>query len=225
MPIDYTVSKIRFVENTIITKKIEKKVGLNSPGNFFGLRNFWKFDDVMNSDWQKSALDNHEKLTVVISRFLHAKDVYDSSKFLIYYSIIEYLKGLDKEIKTEFSLIEKKEKNTKCNEAINILIELVPKEEIEEFKIKLDSIKGDLKYRYMRHPLEEFLSKNNIQLKNCSINIKKLIAIRNSLIHGSSKVINYDEIEKANILLYRITGILILKLIGINEYKLDLNID
>ncbi|HCN84955.1 MAG TPA: hypothetical protein DIT07_15260 [Sphingobacteriaceae bacterium] len=225
-PIDYTLSRIHLEKNTITIKKIQKKSALESSGNFLGFKNYWNFHKLMNSNWQKSALDNNDMLIIVVSRFLHAKNVYDTSKFLIYYSIIEYLKAMHDEINSEFSFIgTKKTRNTKCNEAVNLLLEIVPKEEQEEFKIRLDSLKDGLKFRPMKRPLEELLLKNKINLNECSIDLKKLVEIRNSLVHGSPKIINYDELEKANKLLYRITGILILQLIGVNEWELDLNLE
>jgi hypothetical protein len=52
----------------------------------------------------------------------------------------------------------------------------------------------------------------------------KIKDIRDKLTHGSINKINHDQLEIANILLYRITGILILNLLGINEWTLDTKI-
>lgn len=225
MPIDYILSRIHTETNTITIKKIQKKDLNYESDNLAALNNYWDFHTLMSSNWQKSALDNYNVLSNVVSRFLHAIDVYDSSKFLIYYSIIEYLKAMSDGIKSEFSFIgTKKTKNTKCDDAINILLELVSEEEKEEFKTRLNSLRSDLKFRPMKKPLEEFLLKHEIDLKGCEIDLNKLVEIRNSLIHGSSKNIDYDELEKANKLLYRITGILILQLIGVKEWELNLKL-
>ncbi|MBN8702990.1 MAG: hypothetical protein J0M08_07990 [Bacteroidetes bacterium] len=224
--INYTFSRIHLEAGTIEIKKISRKDFLPPNGNLWGFKNYGDFHELMNSNWQRSSLDNYNKLTIVVSRFLHAKNVYDSSKFLIYYSIIEYLKAMDDEINSKFSFISSKRiKNTKCDEAIDILIEIVSQEEKEEFKAKLNSLRNDLKYRPMKRPLEEFLLKNKIDITNCSIDLKKLVGIRNSLIHGSTKIINYDELEQANKLLYRISGILILQLIGVDKWELDLKLN
>lgn len=224
-PIDYITSIVYLEKHTITIKKIQKNIRSESSGNLWGFKNYWNFHELLNSDWQKSSLANYDRLKIVISRFLHAVDVYDSSKFLIYYSIIEYLKATHKEIKSEFSFIgSKRDKSKVCDEALELMLAIVQQNEQEEFKRKWTSLKSDLKYRPMKEPLEEFLTKSKIEIKNCTITLNRLVEIRNSLIHGSSKVITTDEIDKANKLLYRISGILILQLMGINEWKMDLEL-
>ena len=223
--INYTLTRLHLERNTITIKRISKLNYREPTGNFWGFKNFWSFNKFLSSNWQESSIANYDKLTIVINRFLHALDVYDSSKFLIYYSIIEYLKAADKEIKSEFSFADTKKNRTKlCNEAIDKLLEMVPQTEKDEFKTKLTSFRSDLKFRPMKRPLKEFLSKSKLEIENCSIDLKRLVEIRNSLIHGSSEVITNDELEKANNLLYRITGILILQLMGISEWKLNLEL-
>jgi hypothetical protein len=51
-----------------------------------------------------------------------------------------------------------------------------------------------------------------------------LYQLRNNIIHGSIEKVNAEELRKANILLYRINGILILNLMGIKDWKLKLKI-
>jgi hypothetical protein len=223
--VGYTLTRIHLEKNTITIKKICESNYRESNGNFWIFNSFWYFDKLLSSDWQKSSLANYDKLVNVVSRFLHATEVYDSSKFLIYYSIIEYLKATDSVIKSEFSFAGTKNDRAKLyNKAIEELLEIVIKSEQEEFKAKLTSLKSDLKFRPMKRPLEEFLLKKKIEIKDCQINFNKLVEIRNSLIHGSSKSILSDELDKANKLLYRICGILILQLMGVNEWELDLEL-
>lgn len=223
--INYTLTRIHLEKNTIAIQKISDPNFREPNGNLWGFKNFWDFNKFLSSDWQKSSTANYDKLTIVLKRFLHAIDVYDSSKFLIYYSIIEYLKATHKEIRSEFSFVGTKKNRTElCNEAINKLLEMVPQTEQEEFKTKLTSFRTDLKYRPMKQPIEEFLSKSEIEIEKYSINLKRLVEIRNSLIHGSSEVITNDELDKANRLLYRISGILILQLMGVKEWQLDLEL-
>ncbi len=65
-----------------------------------------------------------------------------------------------------------------------------------------------------------FLITKLIHLK-FQITVNRLKKIRDNITHGSIDKINQNQLEKANILLYRITGILILNLLQIKEWELD----
>lgn len=82
-----------------------------------------------------------------------------------------------------------------------------------------------LKHKPMKGQLEIFLKSQNIDISKSSITIKKLTELRNNITHRSLNKIDNNDLRKANILLYRISGILILKLLGINKWKLDYNLD
>ena len=59
---------------------------------------------------------------------------------------------------------------------------------------------------------------------NLPVSIDRIKEIRDKLTHGSINSVKPDELEKATRLIYRITGILILNRMGINEWKLDTEI-
>jgi hypothetical protein len=81
-----------------------------------------------------------------------------------------------------------------------------------------------LKYKPIKSPISELLVNNSIVPDDLPITINRLTEIRNKLVHGSINSVQQDELENATRLIYRITGILILNLMGIKEWKLDTRI-
>ena len=55
--------------------------------------------------------------------------------------------------------------------------------------------------------------------------IDELKKLRDNITHGSVDKVDSEQLRQANILLYRISGILILNLMGIKEWKLSTDIN
>lgn len=222
--IDYTLSRIHLKENTILIKKVSRKNLINNSGNFWDFKNFWSFVEFMQSNWQKGALDNYKKLSKAIEMFIQSIIAGCSSSFLIRYNIIEICKGGSKADGERFvPIISKKEVTKKCNEALNILLQALDPKDYMDFKTMWQSVRSNLSYRPMEIPLLSFLENQGLNLSLFPIPVKRLKEIRNSITHGSTDI-DPNELEKANILLYRITGILILNLLGVKEWKLDIDL-
>lgn len=73
----------------------------------------------------------------------------------------------------------------------------------------------------MKNQLVLFLKSQNLDIKSFPISIKDLSNLRNNITHGSINNVDVEQLRKANILLYRISGIIILNLMGIKNWKLD----
>lgn len=220
--VDYTVSKIYLSHESIIINKIKNINVPNASRSLRAFNNNWNFHQLLQSNWQKGFLENHEKLSVVIKMFIQSLYLNFTSRFLILYNILDIVKG--KEINSEFRITaNKKERKNKCNEALNKLLEFVDIEEHEEFRKKWNSAWGILKYKPMGGIMQSFIREHQMEPDNFPIKFNRIIEIRNYLVHGSSDI-DYVELQKVNILLHRIDGILILHLIGINECSLNLNI-
>jgi hypothetical protein len=78
-----------------------------------------------------------------------------------------------------------------------------------------------IKAKSLRKQLEDALIQNEISVESLPIATSKIVKLRNSLTHGSIENVDYELLRKANKLLYRINGIMILNLIGIKEWKLN----
>ena len=77
----------------------------------------------------------------------------------------------------------------------------------------------------MKNQLVSFLESQNLDPKTFPVKIDDLKDLRNNITHGSISKVNTEQLRQANILLYRISGILILNLMGIKDWKLNTEIN
>jgi hypothetical protein len=77
----------------------------------------------------------------------------------------------------------------------------------------------------MKIQLVSFLESQGFDPESFPISIRALKELRNNITHGSIDKVNAEQLRNANILLYRISGILILNLIGITDWKLNTEIN
>ena len=73
----------------------------------------------------------------------------------------------------------------------------------------------------MKNQLVAFLESQKLNPKNFSVSINDLKKLRDNITHGTTDKIDKEQLKDANALLYRINGILILNLMGINEWKFE----
>lgn len=223
--IDYTLSRIYLPESTITIKKVEEKNFLDRNG---GLANFGVnggLNKFLELSWQKETNNNFELLSKAITLFNQSHLVDNSSAFLIRYNIIEIC-DKQKSNNNKFTLLpNKKQIKLKKEEALTALLEIVDIKEHEEFKKRWQDVQTVLQTKPMKSQLLTFLESQNIDPQTLPISIKELKELRNNITHGSIDKVNAEQLRKANILLYRISGILILNLIGITEWKLDTEIN
>ena len=145
-----------------------------------------------------------------------------SSRFLICYNIIEICNYGSKHSEEKFKQILKgKIQQKKYNEALQLLLLTIDPIDHKDFSNKWKSLSGNLVKKPMKSPLLSFFEKQNLNPSSFPISVNGIKELRDNIIHGSIDKIDYDLLEKANILLYRITGILILNLIGIYEWELN----
>ncbi len=223
--IDYIMAKIHLKEYSIYIKKIPIKEKNKAEHYLWGLGYDFDFDHFMKSNWQQSALQNFKKLSKSIEMFIQSHYVDSNSRFLIRYNIIEVcmsgIKHTDEKFKTIISDVEIKKK---YNEALNILLQTINPTEHEEFIKKWDLIPNKLSYKPMKSSLLTFLEKEGFNPLEFPITLDVLKKMRDSITHGSIEKINPNELERANIMLYRISGILILNLMGIKDWSFNKDI-
>lgn len=195
---------------------IPETIGFRSLGNKLRTKEF------LQELWINHARKNLDILKIIIPMQLQSMMVRQRTRFLIRYNIIEICKGGGNITRDTFSF------NDNTMEAFNSSLELIlkslPITEREEFKIRWSSAEKMLKYKPMKSDLELFLMEKGLPVDNFPVALKKITEIRNKLVHGSKNSYDEDYLKKVNYLMYRISGILILDLLGIKEWKLNTNL-
>jgi hypothetical protein len=223
--IHYVFCKIHLKHNTITIKKVQRNNNKRSPGNLWAFKSYSNFHDFLKSNWQIHSISNHARLSKVIELFNQSHIVDNSSKFLIRFNIIEVCMAGRKSIEEKFvSALSGSEINLIYEEALELLRKTVQEEDRFLFEKKWYGIKSKLLYKPMTSPLETFLKGQKIDIHLLPIPIDRLKKIRDCLTYGSIDRIAQDELEQSNILLYRIAGILILNLLGIEKWELNTKI-
>jgi hypothetical protein len=226
LKIDYTLSRIHLLEHTITIKKIHKESITSSSGSLSGFKNYWDFHKFMQSNWKQHALKNYKKLSKVIEMFNQSLTVDNISSFLIRFNIIEICMSGIKITDEKFqSVLSETEKQKIYNEASTLLLQTIMPSDHEDFLAKWEGVKNKLAYKPMKSPLLNFFESQKLTPSKFPISVNKIKDIRDKITHGSINKVKHDQLEKANILLYRITGILILNLLGIDEWTLDTGIE
>ena len=223
--IDYKLRRIHLPENTITIKSIEQKNFIETSGNLWGFEIHWKFNKFLQASWQKETLKNFALLSKAITLFNQSHLVDNSSAFLIRYNIIEIC-DKQKQSNEKFTLaLNKKQTKAKQDEALIKLLETIDTTEHEEFKKRWQNVQTLLQNKPMKNQLISFLESQNLDPKTFPIKIADLKKLRDNITHGSIDKVNAEQLRQANILLYRINGILILNLMGIKDWKLNIVIN
>jgi|SRR5690554_467655 len=219
--LDYILRRIHLPDKTITIKNIEQNSQSKANGNLRGLGIHWDFNNFLQSSWQKNTLKNYPLLSKAVTLFNQSHLVDDTSAFLIRYNIIEIC-DKQKQPKDKFTtILTRKERKEKQENALNQLLGTIQTEEHDEFKKRWGNVLSFLQNKPMKNQLASFLESQNLDPKTLPISIKELNELRNNITHGSIDKIDADLLYKSNILLYRISGILILNLMGINEWELN----
>jgi len=222
--IDYTLRRIHLSENTITIKNIEEKNYYDTSGNLWGFGIHWNYNKFLQLICQKETVKNYSLLSKAVELFNQSLLVDSSSAFLIRYNIIEIcVKTSEKDSIWNFT-IKNDDLDNFFNETKESISKIIDEKEQEHFNNKWNSILNIIKCKSLRKQLEDSLTKNNINVELLPIRTSKIVQLRNNITHGSIDKINIEDLRKANILLYRVCGILILNLMGIKEWKLDTEI-
>jgi hypothetical protein len=220
--IDYTLRRIHLPENTITVKNIEQKNYFDTEGNLWGFNIYWNFNRFLQASWQKETLKNFELLSKAITLFNQSHLVDNSSAFLIRYNIIEIC-DKQKQATEKFTLtLNKKQRKAKQDEALVKILETIKTDEHEEFKKRWQNVQTLLQNKTMKNQLVSFLESQNLDPETFPVSIKDLKKLRDYITHGSIERVDQELLRRSNILLYRITGILILNLMGVKEWGLKM---
>lgn len=219
-PIGFSLIRIHLPEHTIAIKKVFKKIDIDSSGRLLGFHNYWDFHTLLKSDWQSSFFKNYEKLKKAITLFNQAFLVDSYSKFLIRYNIIEICNDLKQTNEKITEVLKGKKKQRTYEEALNLLLQTVIIEEQEAFINNWKTFSGRLVKKPAVSPLLKFFENQKLNPGDFPISVNSLKKLRDYITHGSIDKVDLELLERANTFLYRITGILILNLLGIKDWKL-----
>lgn len=219
--IDYTLRRIHLPEHTITIKNVEQKNFLDTFGNLWGFGILWEFDKFLQASWQRETLKNFAILSKAITLFNQSLLVDNSSAFLICYNIIEICGKTSEEDGIWNFTLKNDELDKFFSDMRESISNIIDSTEQEHFNNKWNSIQNIIKSKSLRKQLEDSLTKNDINVKTLPIRTSKLVQLRNNITHGSLDKVDTEVLKKANILLYRISGILILNLMGIKDWKLN----
>ncbi len=222
--IDYILRRIHLPENTITIKNIEQKNYFDTHGNLWGFEIYWDFNKFLQASWQKETVKNFELLSKVVTLFNQSLLVDNSSAFLIRYNIIEIC-DKQKQDNVKFTLtLNKKQTKTKQDEALAKMLETIDQSEHIEFKKRWHNVQTLLQNKPMKNQVFSFLESQNLDPETFPVKLEDLKKLRDNITHGSIDKVNAEQLRQANILLYRISGILILNLMGIKDWKLNTEI-
>ena len=117
--------------------------------------------------------------------------------------------------------MSKKERGKKFKDAFGVLSEIVHDEDRTEFGKRWNDTLRLLMNKPMASAFLKFFLKEGLDPIGWPISLKDLKDMRNSIVHGSTSEVSSRELRRANVFLYRVAGILILKHLGIQQLKLD----
>jgi hypothetical protein len=223
--IDFTLRRIHLAENTITIKNAQAKSYSERNGNLWGFKIYWNFDKFLQSSWQKDTIKNFTILSKVVKLFNQSFLVDSYTSFIIRFNIIEICNNQKPGNEKFKTILKGMEIRAKQEEALIKMLDTIDPNEHEEFKKRWQDIQIILQNKPMKSQLVSFLEGQNLNPKVFPITIKDLRELRNNIIHGSIEKVNEEQLIKANDLLYRITGILILNLMGIKDWIFNPIID
>lgn len=222
--IDYILREIHLPESTITIKNVEKKNFLDRKGNLRGFGINGGLKKFFELSWQKETLKNFELLSKAVTLFNQSLLVDNSSAFLIRYNIIEICGKTSAEDGIWNFKLKNDELDKFFSDTRESISNIIDETEQEYFNNKWKSIQNIIKSKSLRKQLEDSLTKHDINVGSLPIRTSKIVQLRNNITHGSLDKVNVEDLRKANILLYRISGILILNLMGIKDWKLNTEI-
>jgi len=219
--IGYSLCRIHLKEYSITVKRIEEKKLTDIRGNLWAFNIHWDFNKFLQKEWQTGTIKNYKLLFKAIELFNQALLVDSNSEFLIRYNLLEICNNLKTKSEKFKLIVNGNTKKKKYKEALKSILETIDSKDHKSFINKWNSLSGKLEYKPIKSPLISFLESQGFQINEFPISIEKLKILRDNITHGSINKVDSAELRKANKFLYRINGILILNLIGINEWKLN----
>lgn len=220
--IDYTSAKIYLKNFTLSIIKIKDKEFVQKPLGLMSFNLKGRVRDFFQSDLLSSYNENRDKLDKSIENFIQSRLVDGTSRFLLRYNIIDIcMKGILQDNEKYNCILSEGEKKLKYINALEIIKETVDEKDWESFETKWETVKLKMEYKPMKSHLEDFLTQQNISINEFPITLNKLKKIRDKITHGSVNSVKQEQLDTANILVYRINVVLILNMLGIKDWEVN----
>ncbi|MDN3618231.1 MULTISPECIES: hypothetical protein [Polaribacter] len=220
--VDYISAKIYLKDFTLSIIKVKDKEFEQKPLGLISFNLNGKISDFFQSELLTSYNENRDKLNKAIENFTQSRLVDGNSKFLLRYNIIDIcMKGITQENEKYTCILSEEEKKLKYINALEIIKQTVDEKDWKSFETKWETVKLKMEYKPMKSHLEDFLTQQNISINEFPITLSRLKKIRDKITHGSVNSIKEKQLDIANILIYRINVVLILNMLGINEWKIN----
>jgi len=223
--IDFIYSRINLTKYKITIHKTEGKSLKVTRGGLWAFKNHMNIHRFLLANWQSKTVKNFQKISKAIELFNQSLLVDSNSQFLIRYNIIEICNN-EKQSGTKFKkVLDSKACQKKYNNALKLLLDTISEDEHAEFTNKWKFVSSKLSTKPMKSPLLSFFENQNLNPIDFPVSLNEIKKLRDNIVHGSIKKVSSEKLRKANILLYRITGILILNLMGISEWEFNSDIN
>jgi len=222
LKVDYIFSSVTFNNQTVTIKKVGNNTLTERAGNLWAFRYYFDFTHFLKCSWEANLSKDFKKFKKSVDMYLQSMVVDSNSRFLIRYNILEILMGGEKKLDNKFELaLDKETVKAKYEEALKILLDTIKPDDYNEFRKKWLGVPSKLSYRPMKSPLLTFLQGQGLKPDEFQINVDRLKEMRDSITHGSIDTINSRELHRANVLLYRISGVILMNLLGAKPWVFD----
>lgn len=218
--IEYNYRRIYLSDFTLVIKNIENKSYLNKYSSFrIFNQDWWNFDKFLQENWQEGTIENFPIVQKTVALFNQSLLVDSYSSFLIRYTIIETCgERIPQNGEWTFLNMNKSKLSAFFENIKSQFISIIEPKEHEAFEDRWLAIKKEMKLKSLKLKFEHTLDKNCIPVKDLPMEVSAIVDLRNKLIHGNNSDVNEKDLIEANNLLYHISGILILNLMGIRNW-------
>ena len=221
--VGYFYCKIYLSDKVISIRSVQNKDFQADPYNLFHLEYSDNFEKFLRTEWWRGFSFNFKKLTKAIDNYNLAYKVDPRSTYLLLYNIFEILaSGRQPSVQRFESILDETEESEFQRTAFEYLLKTIHPNEHKEFINKWEGIAKNLRIKQSTSAITDLINEV-VDVTKLPVSVKELAEIRNKITHGSSKIIPIDDLDFASRVIFRITGVLMLKMIGVAG-KVDLTI-
>lgn len=221
--LDYNILNIQLNKRKYSTYKVIQDSKLSNVIGFMTFGYKIKPKDFLQKPWILDAMKNAELLKIIVPMFIQSMAVRQRTRFLIRYNIMEICKGGINYEKESFTFNKSTEQAFKSS--LDSIKQTLPIDERKDFEVRWKDLKKLIVFKPMKSEMEKFLLNKGFPLEDFPIEFSKITEIRNKLVHGSKNSYSDKYLEKINYLMYRLSGTLILDLIGFKDWEFNTILD
>jgi hypothetical protein len=216
--IEFRYINIYLKDYTISRKKISKHNKIQIEPGFMLANCFISYEEYLTKALGKDLNAKAERLTKAIELIHQSLLVIGRSNFLLRFNAMELFNN-EKAENMKFSYVCEDDKlGESFDKALAILLQNVCESDKDEYKMRFNQLKNNMRFKSMKNAIKTFIEKQNVTLSDLGVEINKIISLRNSITHGSNDI-DLKIMEEANIELLKLNYIIILNQLGIHDWK------